>query len=468
MQIQEKKPQPITPPANLLIAGGTGLIGSELGKKLARKGYKLFVLTRHPQRSLNNTPYPHEPLSWKQLDSPDAKDIFRSLDGIINLTGAGIADKRWTKKYKNILWRSRLKSTKKLVAACHNYPNRIRCFLSASATGYYGNCIEPALEGNQKGVGFLPELCWNWEQAVHKLSTRWVILRIGPVFSKKGGLLQHISPLIQMGLGGPIAGGNQLVSWIDMEDLTEMFLFALEENISGVFNAVAPVPLSNRKLTEALAHHFHTKARLALPKALIRLLFGEMAELLTNNQNVTCTKIQQAGFQFENPDWRDSLKAQLPNLKKTEKQLVFEQWLPWNKETLFSFFSDIKNIKHISPSFLKLQILSGSNKRINSEALVKFKFRIYKCPLYWTARISSWNPPNHFTDKQKKGPFLKWTHKHSFESLGQGTLITDRINYIPPMGIFGWLAAGGILNKIIRQIFNYRREMLAKITKKYS
>ena len=450
---------------NLLIAGGTGLIGKELGKELVKRGYKIFVLTRSPESSLMNTPYPHAPLSWKDLDSKAGRLVFEKLDGIINLAGAGIADKKWTKKYKKELWRSRIDRTRQLASACKQYPNRIRCFLSASAIGYYGERSKITYEGDKKGSGFLASLCQKWERPVQELSLRWLIFRMGTVFSEKGGFLSRISPVIQKGLGGPIAGGQQIVSWIDREDLVNMFLFGLENNISGIFNCVSPYPATNAQITQAIASRFRAKAFFPVPALLPRILFGEMSQLLTMSQNISCDKILKTGFQFQNPDLQTSLKKRIPPLNKTEKRLVFEQWLPYRKEKIFLFFFKFKNVKKITSPVLKIKVLFDSLKKPKKNSVIKYKIRIYGIPAYWTVLISSWNPYEYFTSSQKKGPFKKWIHRHSFEEIGNGTVVTDTIQYTPSLGGVGWIVTGRIIEKIIHRIFKYRRKALFSLSR---
>ena len=444
----------------LLIAGGTGLIGKELGKALVKKGYRIFVLTRSPKSSLLNTPYPHEPLLWEDLESEKGAKVFRQLCAIINLAGAGVANKKWTKKYKKELRRSRIERTRQLVSACRRHPHQIQCFLSASAIGYYGERINAAYEGDKKGSGFLPSLCQDWEEAVQKLSIRWVIFRIGAVFSEKGGFLGRIGPIIQTGLGGPVAGGQQLVSWIDREDLVSMFLFALESNISGVFNCVSPHPTTNAQITQAIARRYRTKAVFPVPTLLPRILFGEMSQLITMSQNISSDKIQQVGFQFQNPHWETSLRKRIPELKRTERRLVFEQWVPVKREVIFSFLSHPGNIKKLIPPDLKIKILSSFWKEIKQNTVIKSELSFYRLPFCWTVTISQWNPGESFTNTQTKGPFSKWIHQHSFETMGKGTLITDTIYYAPPLGIFGWLITGWKIEKIIQKIFKYRRQAL--------
>lgn len=458
----------LTENKNLLIAGGTGLIGRELGQILAQKGFSLFVLTRKPDQSLLHTPYPHQPLSWKDLASPTGQNIFQKIDGIINLTGANLAGKRWTKKYKKTLWESRVNTSNYLTSLCNQYPNRIRYFLSASATGYYGNRIKPAYERDSPGSGFLPSLCQEWEQTVQKLNIRWVIFRIGIVFSAKGGFLSHIIPFMQKGLGGPIGAGRQIVSWIDIEDLTRIFVFAMKNNLSGIFNCVAPHTVTNKEITDAIARQFQMKPFFSAPALLPKLVLGEMSQLVLNSQNISCNKIKQAGFRFQVPHWQDSLKKQIPKQTSGEKRLIFEQWVPYEKKNVFLFFSLSNNLQKITPSLLKMRICFASDKKLKQGSVIKYKFKLYGITIRWTALIASWNPLEQFTDIQKKGPFKRWIHRHSFKSLGKGTLIQDTISYILPFGILSAFLMGWKIQRDTQRIFKYRKKALLKALKKSS
>ena len=308
---------------NLLIAGGTGLIGRELGQILAKKGYNLFVLTRKPDQSLLNTPYPHQPLSWKDLSSPIGQNIFQKIDGIINLTGASIAGKRWTKAYKKKLWRSRVNTSEQLVFLCNQYPQRIRCFLSASATGYYGDKVKTTYEGDPAGSGFLPSLCQQWEQTIQKLTIRWVIFRIGLVFSVKGGFLSYITPFIQKGLGGPLSDGKQIVSWIDIEDLTQMFVFALENNLSGVFNCVAPHTATNKEIVKAIAKRFQTKTFFSIPALFPRLMLGGNVTACFKQSKYFLQQNRTNRFSISDPSLEQLFRETHSKTKKNRKKTHF-------------------------------------------------------------------------------------------------------------------------------------------------
>ena len=308
---------------SVLIAGGTGLIGRELGKRLAAKGYQLTVLTRGASAP---PPCPCRLLSYKEALSckEQARKLFQKTDAVINLAGANIASKRWTKKRKEELCRSRIDTTRRLARFSSHRTSRVRCFISASGAGFYRPSYhQKAVESASPGKGFLARLCQEWERPVQELpaSVRHVIFRIAPVFSEKGGFLGKITAFLQVGLRfgsyrltGAVAGnGRQLISWIDIEDLVRLFLFALEkESVSGVFNAAAPVPVSNKELTKDLARRFRADAVFSLPAFFFRLVFGEAAELILDSRNLSSQKTESLGFRFRFPHWRDSLDKRLP------------------------------------------------------------------------------------------------------------------------------------------------------------
>ena len=273
----------------ILISGGTGLVGKELGKKLTERGHELFVLTRDPDRSKVKTPYPHTPVFWNAAKTPVPEEIMSQIDGIINLAGAGVADKRWSQNYKSKIFNSRAIGTQNLVRSANNNKDQVQFFISTSATGFYGegeNLDEESSPGNH----FLSKVCSAWEAPVENQldsNLRSVILRVGVVLSEKGGALNKMTPPIQMGFGGALGNGRQLTSWIDIEDLVNMYIHAVESDISGTYNAVAPEPVRNMELTQQIAHIFQKKPGLSVPSFALRAAVGEMSQVLLMSQGIS-------------------------------------------------------------------------------------------------------------------------------------------------------------------------------------
>lgn len=236
------------------------------------------------------------------LDSNSFKDVRT----IIHLAGAGIADKRWSKKRKSILIDSRVNSTRLLFDALKKERSKVTTFISASAIGYYGFGNEHQIfaETHAPGKDFLAGVTQQWENEVVRVSElgiREVRLRTGVVLSKQGGALPKMAEPVKWGIGSPLGSGNQILSWIHIDDLCEMFIQSIEnENMHGPYNAVSPNPISNRELTHQIANVLHRPLWLpAVPGFILKLMLGEMAEIVLNGNKVSAEKILATGFRFK-------------------------------------------------------------------------------------------------------------------------------------------------------------------------
>ncbi|MEM7645959.1 MAG: TIGR01777 family oxidoreductase [Pseudomonadota bacterium] len=444
-----------------LIAGGSGLVGSELGKKLAAKGHTLFVLTRSKEKAEMSCPYPMTPVTWDELDShPDLKN----LDYVVNLVGTSINDKRWSSSFKKIIYSSRVDRTRQLAQWANKSCKNLKCFISTSAIGIYGDTDgEWVPEDHSLSYGFLGQLCQDWEQAAHEVQdTRLAILRVGVVFSEKGSALSEMVPPIQMGVGGPIAGGQQWMSWIDVDDLADMFVFAIEKPIKGVYNAVAPEPATNKVITQTIASRLGKSAFLPVPYFALRAILGPMAKHIIENQKLSSQKIQDEGFQFTYPNVESSIKKRVPQLKGMQRRLIFEQWVPSKKEEVFPFFAEAKNLEQIPPPSLNFHILDSSTEKIQLNTIFNYKLKIDGIPVRWRTLIKAWDPPHFFADNQEKGPYRKWYHEHYFKDLAGGTLMTDQVDLEIPLGWLGYGAASWKVLRDVKNIFRYRREVIHK------
>lgn len=447
----------------ILIAGGTGLVGQELGKALVAKGHELYILTRSKEKASLNCPFPHTALNYDELQS---HPVIEKLDSIVNLAGTNLTDQRWNKNFKQLLYNSRINTTKQLTELAKSKCKCLSSFVSTSAVGIYGDTgLSEVTEDHEKSYGFLGKLCQDWEEPVIELKDiRSVILRVGIVFSEKGGALAEMVPPIQAGVGGHLASGNQYMSWIDIDDLVNMFVFAIEQNISGTFNAVAPNPETNRSITKKIADHLSRKTLLPVPYFALRLIMGEMATHLVEIQNISSQKIQSKGFQFIYKNVQDSIIKRVPKLNaRMERRLIFEQWIPEPKEEVFPFFSEAKNLEKITPENLNFKILSTSTEKIEKNTKIHYKLKIQGIPVGWTTLITDWNPPHHFADNQEKGPYKKWYHQHFFTDLAGGTLMTDQVDLVLPLGPVGYGAASWKVLSDVQKIFKYRREVIYRM-----
>lgn len=289
---------------NILISGGSGLIGQKITQLLELKGYSVAWLSRSQQQQKS--------FLWdvdKQTIDPEAVEW---ADAIIHLAGAGVAEKRWTGERKKLILDSRIRSTRLLYEAVDKTAEKPNAFISASAVGYYGSNTGTSLmeETQEPGSDFLAQVVVAWENETKKmeeLHLRTVMLRIGIVLDATGGALGE---MMKPPIAAPLGNGDQWMSWIGIEDLARMFVFALEKTtLQGVFNAVSPNPATNQELTQAAAQ---TKGKryvgIGVPGFVLRLVLGEMAAIVLGGNRVSSQKIQKAGFDFDFPDLIPALK----------------------------------------------------------------------------------------------------------------------------------------------------------------
>jgi uncharacterized protein (TIGR01777 family) len=286
---------------NIAITGGSGLIGRRLIQLLASRGHALRVLSR---RGGANFP-PNVRLSvWdpEQGEPPDY--ALRDADAVVHLAGENVAQ-RWTGDAKRRIRESRELGTRRLVCALARLPRRPSALVCASAIGYYGSRGDEILtESSAPGAGFLPEVCMAWEReavAAEALGIRVVRVRIGILLDAGGGALQRMLPPFRLGVGGRLGDGRQWMSWIHRDDLSELFRLAVEKPIRGPLNAVAPNPLANAGFTRELARAVHRPAVFPAPEFALRLMFGEMSEVLLSSQRVAPNAAASAGFVFRFP-----------------------------------------------------------------------------------------------------------------------------------------------------------------------
>lgn len=281
---------------NILITGGSGLVGQRITQLLEKKGYQVAWLSRSAQAGRKS-------FLWNVEKQEIASDAVEWADAIIHLAGAGVAEKRWTPERKKLILDSRTKSTQLLFSALEKAQNRPSTFISASAVGYYGFDTGTTLvdETSKAGSDFLAEVVKAWENEVKKIESldiRTVMLRIGIVLDADGGALGE---MLKPPVAAPLGSGDQWMSWIHLEDLARMFVFALEKTtLQGVYNAVAPNPATNQQLTQEAAYaKGKTYLGIGVPNFVLKLMLGEMAAMVLGGNRVSCQKIQKAGFQFE-------------------------------------------------------------------------------------------------------------------------------------------------------------------------
>ena len=278
----------------ILITGGTGLVGQYLQKKLIDKNYSVHVLSRNPTK-------PTE-FYWNIDNNEIDENAFLNVAYIIHLAGAGIADKRWSPKRKQEIIDSRTKSTNLLFHKINQLKIPLKGFIAASAIGYYGAITSDSIfkESHAPATDFLGNVCQQWEASSIKfeaLNIPTTILRTGIVLSKNGGAVSKMNTPIAI---TPIASGKQYIPWIHIEDLTNLYIKAIEdESFTGIYNAAAPETHTSFSFAKTLA----TKTKkifipIGLPTFLLKMLFGEMSLLLTKGSRVSSEKTKKSGFNF--------------------------------------------------------------------------------------------------------------------------------------------------------------------------
>ncbi|GAA4305133.1 TIGR01777 family oxidoreductase [Nibribacter koreensis] len=294
----------------ILIAGGTGLVGTRLSEMLIDSGYEVAHLSRNPDK------YAHyKTFKWDLKKGCLDENAIKYADYVINLAGASVSDEKWSGSRKKEILHSRTQSTHVLCEYLSKVLHHVKGFISSSAVGIYGNSGDKLmLEESAYGSDFLAEVCKQWEHSawqVHNLGIRTVIYRIGIVLSNKGGALPQIAKPIRMLAGAPLGSGKQYMSWIHIDDLCRLFIKAIEDaQMQGVYNAVSPHPSTNEEVTKALAAVMHKPLVFPnVPAFGLKLMLGEMSEIVLGGSRVSANKVLQTGFTFEYNQLQEALES---------------------------------------------------------------------------------------------------------------------------------------------------------------
>ena len=290
----------------VLITGGNGLVGTQLRQALVNKGYRVVILTRDGGEKKVGVGYTFA--QWNVETQTIDETAIGEADFIIHLAGAGVADKRWTEKRKQEIVKSRVNSSKLIVDSLKRLPNKVKAVISASAIGWYGPDpsipnLAPFTENAPADDAFLGDTCKKWEDSItaaEQVGKRVVKLRTGIVLSDKGGALQEFKKPLSFGVAAILGNGKQIISWIHIDDLVQMYIAAIEnERMRGVYNAVAPNPVSNKQFTLYLARKKKLFIPIPVPSFVLKLVLGEMSIEVLKSATVSCRKVQETGFVFQ-------------------------------------------------------------------------------------------------------------------------------------------------------------------------
>ena len=278
--------------ARVLITGGTGLVGKRLTQMLIAKNHEVLILSRNPKKK--------NEFRWDVSSNYVDEKALINTDYIIHLAGAGIADERWSKKRKQVIIDSRVETANLLFDKITSLNIKLKGFISASGIGYYGAVNSEIIfeETAKVGTDFLGKTCEKWEQAANQFSIQNIpvtILRTGIVLAKKGGALDKMkTPIIT-----PIGSGKQYIPWIHIDDLCHLYIAAIEDNLIGIFNAVAPEHHTSISFSKALAKNFKRPyLGIGVPGFLLKILFGEMSVILLTGSRISTKKIEKNKYSF--------------------------------------------------------------------------------------------------------------------------------------------------------------------------
>lgn len=293
-----------------LISGGTGFIGAALVKSLLADGHKITVITRSPEKAILQFGGAVFTVGLEKVSQ-----IVEGIDGVVNLAGAPIVDKRWSDERKQLLRNSRIDFTRTLIEQLEQASARPEFFISGSAIGYYGSHQGgvPLHEKSPVDPGFTHSLCRDWEEvalgAEKQLDSRVCLIRTGVVLGEGGALIKMIPPF-KFGMGGPIGDGQQWMSWVHLADEVAIIRFLMEhKTLFGPFNATSPNAVDNEMFSQVLGAVLSKPARVRMPAFIMKILLGEASELLLEGQRVYPARLLDAGFEFTYPDLERALRS---------------------------------------------------------------------------------------------------------------------------------------------------------------
>ncbi len=436
-----------------LITGATGKVGKALIYALINRGYSdIRVLTRDKKRTIDDLPL--EYFSWNPQENIIEAGALQGVDVVIHLAGEGVADKRWSEKQKAIILNSRVLSTSLLLSTIQKEQTPLKKFISASAVGIYGN-------------GFLKEVCEKWEAPVHTTpNLKKHILRIGVVLMRDEGALAKMVTPFKLGFGGTLGNGSQYMSWIHIDDLINQMIFLIENECEeSIFNGAAPTPVTNQEFTKILGEILNRWTIAPVPKSALKLMLGEMSEMVLDSQKVTPDQFLKNGFKFKFTTLKAALTDLLYYETKDEHHFIKYQFIAKNLPEVFSFFKSEHNLEKITPQYLNFKVLKSSSPSIEKNTIIDYRLSLHGIPFAWRTRINDFKENEFFIDEQLKGPYKKWVHTHTFTRFKNGTLIKDEVNYKLPLGLLGHTFGSDLVQKDVDAIFKFRREAIKTIFK---
>jgi uncharacterized protein (TIGR01777 family) len=295
----------------VVLTGATGLIGKNIAGKLIQRGDEVTIFTRSVNKAKHIIPNAAEYIVWN-LEQEDWQAKLEGKDAVIHLAGESVMAKRWSEEHKKNIYNSRIDSTRILVKTIENTIDKPKVFISASAIGYYGNSEEPVTEESNPGKDFLADVVRDWEketEEVIRLGIRRVNIRTGIVLDKYEGALARMITPYKFFIGGPLGSGKQWFPWIHIDDVAGIFLFVLDnKDVHGVLNAVSPNPLRMNEFCKTLGAVMHRPSLFKTPAFVLKIIFGEGAEVLLSGAQVIPERTMGVGYKFRFDNIENALK----------------------------------------------------------------------------------------------------------------------------------------------------------------
>lgn len=448
----------------ILITGATGSVGNYVGRKLVQLGHSLVVVSRSAKKAKMQLEFPAEIIEKDLVLEELSAENYKGVDAVIHLMGETV-DGRWNEKKKLDILNSRILSSQNLIK---NLPVSVQTVISASAQGIYGDSGDTELSDLKPHTvvenDFLADVCEKWESPFKLLKQRTVQLRIGIVLDPQSGALKKMIPLFQKGLGGTLGSGRQFMSWIAIDDLSDIILEAISNSdYKGAINCCAPENVTNDQFTTQLCKVLGVFKSAPVPKLALNIAIGEMAKVVLGSIRMRPDQLIKNKYRFKYSQLEDYFEKNLQEFKDGHGFLSVKQYLAKDIDSMFQFFGEAQNLEKITPELLNFRIIKMSTTEIVKDTLIDYKLKIHGVPINWRTLILEWSPPYRFIDTQLKGPYKYWHHTHDFEKIGNGTLMSDKVRYKLPLGFLGNLVAQTFVQKDVESIFKYRREVVSAL-----
>lgn len=288
----------------IIITGATGLIGKKLSKSLIDRGDNVIIFSRNKDKAKSMIPGAKDYIEWDYSKPEVWKINLENTDAVVHLAGINLFSKRWNENFKKEIIESREVSTRNIALAINSCINKPKVLISASGIGYYGDCGDKILdEDSSAGNDFLADVCKVWEgeaRKVEQFGVRSVQIRTGLVLSKEEGALKQMLPPFKFFIGGPLGNGKQWTSWLHIDDIVRIYLYAIDNNnLNGPVNAASPNPVTMKEFAKTLGKVLQRPSLFSVPKFALKVVVGEAAEVVTASQRVDVKKLSNSGFKFK-------------------------------------------------------------------------------------------------------------------------------------------------------------------------